>query len=147
MKAQNLLLNKWKNDFFMQKIKLKSSKRNELICITSEIQEIVSSAKIKEGICVVYCPHTTAGIVVNENADPAVKADFLRALEKLVPENAGYSHSEGNSDAHIKSSLVGNSKAIIISNGKPELGLWGGIFFAEFDGPRERTVLVQLIEQ
>ncbi|HLD59115.1 MAG TPA: secondary thiamine-phosphate synthase enzyme YjbQ [archaeon] len=130
----------------MQKILLKSSKRSELIEITAQVQKIVSSSKIKNGICTVFCPHTTAGIVINENADPDVRADILKALEGLVPQNADYSHAEGNSDAHIKSVLVGNSKTLIVSDGKLELGSWCGIFFVEFDGPRQRTILVQLVE-
>ena len=131
----------------MQKILLKTSKRNELIDITSEVQVIVSNSKIKEGICLVYCPHTTASITINENSDPDVKADLLGHLEKLVPENSKFAHSEGNSDAHIKSALIGNNQVLIISDGKLQLGTWGGIFFAEFDGPRNRQAFVQLIKQ
>jgi secondary thiamine-phosphate synthase enzyme len=131
----------------MECIKIKTSKRNELIDITSEIQAIVSKSKIKEGICVVYCPHTTAGITINENADPDVKSDILNRLGAIVPENENYSHSEGNSDAHIKSALIGNNQTLIVSDGKLQLGSWGGIFFSEFDGPRQRQVLVQLIKQ
>ena len=130
---------------FMHELKINTSKRNELIDITSELQKIVSASKIREGICIVYCPHTTAGILINENADNDVKKDILKMLEKLVPENAGYAHAEGNSDAHIKSSLIGNNQTLVISNGKIQLGSWGGIFFAEFDGPRQRRVLVQII--
>jgi len=131
----------------MDSIQIKSHARNELIDVTPQVQKIVSASKIREGICIVYCPHTTAGVFINENADPDVKEDILSMLEKLVPENAGYKHAEGNSDSHIKSALVGNNQTLIISNGSLELGSWGGIFFAEFDGPRSRKLLVQCIEQ
>jgi secondary thiamine-phosphate synthase enzyme len=93
----------------------------------------------------VFCPHTTAGLTINENADPAVKADIIKYLEKLVPENSRFSHSEGNSDAHIKSSLMGNSLNIIIENSKLILGTWQGIYFCEFDGPRNREIYVKIM--
>lgn len=131
----------------MQSVQIKSQSKNELIDVTSQIQKIVSDSKIKNGACIVYCPHTTAGVLVNENADPSVKEDVLAKLSELVPENADYSHAEGNSDAHIKSALVGNNQTLVISDGKLQLGSWGGIFFAEFDGPRNRKLLVQTIEE
>jgi secondary thiamine-phosphate synthase enzyme len=126
---------------------ISTHKKTEFVEVTNKVQEIVSKSEIKEGICVVYCPHTTAGITINENADPDVKSDILNRLGAIVPENENYSHSEGNSDAHIKSALIGNNQTLIVSNGKLQLGSWGGIFFSEFDGPRQRQVLVQLIKQ
>lgn len=128
----------------MIEIAVKSGKRSELIDITPLVQEAVSKSGVKEGLCTVYCPHTTAAITINENADPNVKRDIIEALKRLVPENAGYSHAEGNSDAHIKSSLMGNSRTILVQSGKPLLGTWEGIFFAEFDGPRTRKLLVSV---
>jgi len=123
-------------------IPVKSKKRAELIEVTAEVQQAVSKSGVKEGICVVYCPHTTAAVTINENADPSVKADIVNTLNKLVPENAGYSHSEGNSDAHIKAALMGNSRTVLVQSGQPVLGTWEGIFFAEFDGPRSRKLIV-----
>ncbi|MBN1941633.1 MAG: YjbQ family protein [Candidatus Diapherotrites archaeon] len=131
----------------MHEISVKSGSRNELIDVTSGLQALVSNEKVKEGICVVYCPHTTAGVFVNENADPSVKSDILRQLEKIAPANAGYSHAEGNADSHIKGALVGNNQTLLVSDGRLQLGTWGGVFFAEFDGPRNRKLLVQLIEK
>ena len=123
-------------------ISVKSSRRNELIDVTAEVQKIAAKSKAKEGICVVYCPHTTAAITINENADPSVKEDIISALERLAPPNGNYAHSEGNSDAHIKAAVIGNSRTIIVKGGKPLLGRWEGIFFCEFDGPRSRKLAV-----
>jgi len=119
--------------------------RSEFIDITSEVQRIVSKSKIKSSLCTVFCPHTTAGLTINENADSDVVADIINHLNKLVPES-GFKHSEGNSDAHIKASLMGSSLNIIIENGKLVLGTWQGIYFCEFDGPRERKVFVNVPE-
>ena len=127
----------------LKEITLKTGKRNELVDITPEIEAAVAESRVKEGICVVYCPHTTAGITVNENADPDVKEDLLAALEKMIPK-IGFKHAEGNSDSHIKSSLVGNEKTFIIEKGKLVLGAWQGILFAEFDGPRSRRAIVKV---
>ena len=113
-----------------------------MIDITDKVQEVVSKAKVSEGVCVVFCPHTTAGLTINENADPSVKQDIINTLNKLVPENAGYSHSEGNADSHIKSSLLGSSLNIIIEGGQLQLGTWQGIYFCESDGPRSREVWI-----
>jgi secondary thiamine-phosphate synthase enzyme len=113
--------------------------------ITSEIQQVIDEAGIKNGICCLYVPHTTAGITINEGADPSVVSDIQRTLSKLIPNNLNYSHMEGNSDAHIKSTVVGASKTVIIDDGKLLLGTWQSIFFCEFDGPRHRRVLVKLI--
>ncbi len=123
-----------------------TSRRNEIIDVTSKVREIVKKSKVKSGICVVYTPHTTAAVTVNEHADPAVATDIENALSKLVPPNAGYRHLEGNSDSHIKTSLISPSITLIVENGEPLLGTWQGIFFCEFDGPRTRKVFVKVIE-
>lgn len=131
----------------MEKINIKTAKRTELVDITADVQNIISKKKIKTGVCFVFCPHTTAGLTINENADPSVKSDMISMLNKLVPENAGYAHSEGNSDSHIKSSLLGASLTIFIEDGQLTLGTWQGIFFCESDGPRSREVWVKIIKE
>ncbi len=131
----------------LKEISVKTTARNQLVDITPQVKSAVKESKIKSGLCVVYCPHTTAAITINENADPDVKSDILKHLEKLVPENANYSHSEGNSDAHIKSALIGNSRIVLIENNELVLGTWGAVFFAEFDGPRQRKVLVKMLKE
>ncbi len=129
----------------MEKISIKTATRVEFIDITSRIAKIVKDAKIKDGLCVIFCPHTTAALTINENADPSVQKDIIKHLEELVPADKGYSHSEGNSDAHIKSALLGSSLNVIIEDGSLALGTWQGIYFCEFDGPRNRNVYVKLI--
>ena len=128
----------------MKEIILKTSRRIELIDITAQVAEAVRSSGIREGICVVYCPHTTAGLTINEHADPNVASDIVNRLSKLVPHNENYAHIEGNADAHIKSTLTGNSVQLIVNNGNLLLGVWQGIFFCEYDGPRNRRVWVQV---
>jgi secondary thiamine-phosphate synthase enzyme len=119
--------------------------RNEMIDITSQVQDVVSKSGIACGDAVVYCPHTTAAITINENADSDVVHDILSTLAELIPhKRGGYRHCEGNSDAHCKSSLIGCSEQVLIKGGKLNLGTWQGIFFCEFDGPRDRKVLVQI---
>lgn len=127
-----------------EKLNIKTTKREILVDITNEIKQIVKNSKIKEGICRIFVPHTTAGITINENADPAVKRDIIKYLKELIPKDPNFSHSEGNSDAHIKSSLIGSSISIIIHEGKFVLGTWQGVMFAEFDGPRNRKVFIQV---
>jgi secondary thiamine-phosphate synthase enzyme len=129
----------------MEQINVLSKKRIELIDITSHVQNIVKRSGIKEGVCYVYVPHTTAAVTINENADPNVINDIQNYLNKLVPFDGPYSHAEGNSDAHIKTSLVGCSKIIVVTNGGLLLGTWQGIFFCEFDGPRNRKVHIKVI--
>jgi secondary thiamine-phosphate synthase enzyme len=130
----------------MQKqLNVKTSSRVELVDITSQVERVVSEGKIKSGICVVYVPHTTAAVTINENADPSVKSDIIKELNKVIPFDDNYSHLEGNAAAHIKSSLVGTSEAIMVEGGSLVLGTWQGIFFCEFDGPRNRKVIVKLI--
>ncbi|MDD4894106.1 MAG: secondary thiamine-phosphate synthase enzyme YjbQ [Candidatus Omnitrophica bacterium] len=131
----------------MEKISVKTNSRIELIDITGKIKEAVSKSKVKNGACLLFCPHTTAGLTINENADPDVRRDMIGALNKLIPENAGYAHAEGNSDSHIKSSLFGSSLNIIVEGAELMLGVWQGIFFCESDGPRSREVWVQLLGQ
>lgn len=128
----------------IKNISIKTTSRTEFVNITSSVQKVVSESGIKSGICYVYVPHTTAGVLINEGADPSVVKDILTALNKLVPHKAGYLHMEGNSDAHIKTSLIGTSQSIIIEDGKLLLGTWQAIFFCEFDGPRSREVLVKI---
>ena len=128
----------------MEQINVLSKKRVELIDITSQVQNIVKRSGLKEGVCYVYVPHTTAAVTINENADPNVINDIQNYLNKLVPFDGPYSHAEGNSDAHIKTSLVGCSKIIVVTNGGLLLGTWQGIFFCEFDGPRNRKVHIKV---
>ncbi len=130
----------------IKEFNISTSKRNELVDITNEVKDIVKQSKIKQGICVVYCPHTTAAITINESADPAVQRDILVNLSKLIPKNGDYQHSEGNSDSHIKSSLVGASEILIIKDNNLILGTWQNIYFAEFDGPRQRKVIIKIID-
>lgn len=128
----------------MRKIEVKTRTKEELIDITSRVKEEVSHSGIKNGICHVYIPHTTAGITINENADPSVKEDILMTMKKLVPDNLPYKHSEGNSPAHVKASLVGSSVNVIIEEGELQLGTWQGIFFCEFDGARSRRAYIKV---
>ncbi|MEO0143700.1 MAG: secondary thiamine-phosphate synthase enzyme YjbQ [candidate division WOR-3 bacterium] len=129
----------------MIKINIKTRSKSEVIDITEMIQSAISKFNKSEGIVLVYVPHTTAGITINENYDPSVREDIMDFLNKLVPKDGKYKHLEGNADAHIKSSLIGNSVVIILENGKLKLGRWQGILFFEFDGPREREVWIKVI--
>ena len=128
----------------MEQLNLLSKKRAELINITAQVQNSVKRSGIKEGVCHVYVPHTTAAITINENADPDVTDDIQNYLNKLVPFDGPYSHAEGNSDAHIKASLMGCSTTIVVTNGALLLGTWQGIFFCEFDGPRNRKIHIKV---
>ena len=127
-----------------EEINVNTKRREILLDITNEISNLVLKSNIKEGVCRVFVPHTTAGITINENADPSVKKDIINYLNQLIPQNAGLSHMEGNSDAHIKSSLIGVSLNVPIHKKCLILGTWQGIMFAEFDGPRNRKVCVQI---
>lgn len=127
----------------MQTIKVQSKQREEMIEITSEVENALRESGAKEGICVLFSQHTTCGLTINENADPDVKSDMLGFLRKLIPQNyADFQHFEHNSDAHIKTSLVGASVIVPFENGKLLLGRWQGIYLCEFDGARERKVLM-----
>jgi secondary thiamine-phosphate synthase enzyme len=129
----------------MKAISLETHSRVEMIDITAAVQKAAGEEKIEEGICLVYTPHTTAAITINENADPDVPRDILTALDRAVPFSANYRHAEGNSAAHVKSSLVGASELVIIEKGCLVLGTWQSIFFCEFDGPRTRKVFISII--
>jgi len=129
----------------MEKINVSTGRRTEFVEITSKVEEVVKKNGIKNGVCFIYVPHTTCGLTINENADPSVKKDIINKLEEIVPENSGYSHMEGNADAHIKSSIMGHSLTVFIENGHLQLGTWQGIFLCEFDGPRTRQVWIKII--
>lgn len=120
--------------------------QTELVDITAEVGRIVAKSGVRQGLCMVYVPHTTAGVTINESADPSVRADLLMVLNQMVPWKADYRHIEGNSPAHVKSSLVGTSQTVAIENGTLVLGTWQGIFFCEFDGPRQRSVHLRILE-
>ena len=124
-------------------ISISSRNRTEMIDITSKVEGELSKSGLKDGACFIYVPHTTAGITINENADPSVVADIEMMIDKLVPWEDSYRHREGNSAAHIKSSLVGNSLIVLVESGRLKLGTWQGIFFFEFDGPRSRKVHIK----
>jgi len=126
-------------------LELQSSKRCDLIDITAQVRDAIHESGIQSGICMLSVPHTTAGIVVNENWDPSVRQDVLATLDRLVPMRADYAHTEGNAAAHIKSCLVGTSELLDVDRGELGLGRWQGILFADFDGPRHRRVLVRVI--
>ncbi len=129
-----------------QSFTVSTNKRNELVDITGKVEKVIAESGISEGSVIVYCPHTTAAITINENADPDVVHDILLTLSALIPQNrSGYRHSEGNSDAHVKSSLLGCSETVLISGGQMRLGTWQGIYFCEFDGPRKRSVNIRII--
>lgn len=126
----------------MTELTIESSRRTQMIDITSAVQQVLGHARVGEGLVCVYVPHTTAAVTINEHADPDVADDLLRGLERMVPE-AGYRHGEGNSRAHIMASLIGSGVTVPVHSGRLALGTWQGIFFCEFDGPRRRKVYVQ----
>lgn len=128
----------------LNKLSIRTHSRSELMDITPLVRDVIHKSKIENGICYVFVPHTTAGITINENADPSVRQDILVELDKLVPWQGDYTHLEGNAAAHIKASLVGSSETIPIEKGDLALGTWQGVFFAEFDGPRRREVWVKI---
>jgi len=128
----------------MEILDIKTSKREELIDITPLLRDFVKSSGVSNGILFIYSPHTTCGITINENADPSVKSDIIQKLKDIIPYNDRYTHIEGNSDAHIKTSLIGNEIFVCIENSNIALGTWQGIFLAEFDGPRARKVWLNL---
>ena len=122
-----------------------TARRTQLLEITTQVAKVITDSGVASGLCHLYVPHTTAGITVNENADPDVARDIEATLDRLAPRNAGYSHAEGNADSHVKSVLVGVSASVPIENGRLALGTWQGIFFCEFDGPRRRQVRLRII--
>jgi secondary thiamine-phosphate synthase enzyme len=130
----------------MTEFTLKTSARNQFVEITDRVRDAITASKVRSGLCVVYCPHTTAAITVNENADPDVVHDMLLYLNRTIPKDQnGFRHGEGNSDSHIKASLVGPSVTLVVNDGDLVLGRWQGVYFCEFDGPRTRTVVVQVV--
>lgn len=129
----------------MELISIRSTKHEELIDITQQVQTLLSGKKISSGLCCIYTPHTTAAITINENADPSVAKDILKGFAHFDFEKICFSHGEGNSPSHLKSSLIGCSETVCIENGSLMLGTWQGIFFCEFDGPRLRKVYVQIV--
>jgi secondary thiamine-phosphate synthase enzyme len=130
----------------METFHVKTSAKTDFIDVTESVQEAVRKSGVKEGICFIYIPHTTAAITINENADPAVPKDILMEFNKIVPFQDRYQHLEGNSPAHIKASLMGPSLSVFVESGKLVLGTWQGIFFCEFDGPRSRQVYVKVLK-
>lgn len=126
-------------------IPIKSKYRTEFINITNEVQNVVNSSGVKDGVCYIFVPHTTAGVTINESADPDVADDIQQSLNKLVPHSGHYQHAEGNADSHIKASIIGSSEVVFIENGRLKLGTWQGVFFCEFDGPRNRKVWVKIV--
>lgn len=128
----------------LNRLTIRTRSQSELMDITPLVRDVVDKSKIENGVCYIFVPHTTAGITINENADPSVRQDILMELDKLVPWQGNYTHLEGNAAAHIKASLVGSSETIPVENGDLVLGTWQGVFFAEFDGPRRREVWVKI---
>ena len=131
----------------MQSFTVRTTRHSQMIDITARVQDALRSSGVTDGICTVFIPHTTAAVTINENADPDVVTDFLKEINKIVPWEDGYLHMEGNSAAHLKSSMIGFSENIIVENGRLVLGTWQGIYFVEFDGPRNRNVYVKFISQ
>ena len=129
----------------MQTIRLRTEKRNAMINITSQVTQMVAESGVKRGLCLIHAPHTTAGITIQEGYDPDVARDILVALDGLAPEQGNYHHAEGNAPAHIKSLMTGAGQTLPIEYGKLQLGRWQAVFFCEFDGPRDRTIWVQVL--
>jgi secondary thiamine-phosphate synthase enzyme len=129
----------------MDIIEIRTRAKEEFVDLTAEVGRIAAASGVASGVCVVTVPHTTAGITVNENADPDVRADLLMTLRRIVPDTLPYAHAEGNSPAHVKAALVGSSVSLIVEDGRLRLGTWQGVFFCEFDGPRTRKVWIQIV--
>jgi secondary thiamine-phosphate synthase enzyme len=129
----------------IQTFQVKTTKQTEFVDITHSVLEVIQKTGIKEGVCIIFIPHTTAAVTINENADPSVPKDIMMELNKIVPFEDRYQHTEGNSPAHIKASIIGCSQIVFVESGKLVLGTWQGIFFCEFDGPRSRKVYVKVI--
>lgn len=129
----------------IQRVDIKTHARVEFQDVTARVGDIVAESGVKSGVCYVFVPHTTAGVTVNEHADPSVVEDIAAQLDKMVPQHQNYRHREGNSPAHIKAAIIGDSETLFIEDGKLVLGTWQGIFFSEFDGPRNRSMLVKIV--
>ena len=129
----------------MKTLSVKTHRRTQFVDITREVEQAVRESAVKSAVCYVYVPHTTAGIAINEHADPDVASDVEGVFDRLIPHQGPYRHAEGNTDSHMKAILTGTSQTILIENGKLALGTWQGIFLCEFDGPRQRTVLIKIV--
>jgi len=130
----------------IRRLEIATSSRAQMVDVTREVQRAISESGVQEGFCHIYVPHTTAGIAINENADPSVAQDILAVLEKIAPRGGSYRHLEGNADSHVKASIVGSSETVLIEGGRLVLGTWQGLFLCEFDGPRRRRLLVEVVE-
>jgi secondary thiamine-phosphate synthase enzyme len=128
----------------IKEIEVQTRSRVELIDITAYVEKVVKESGVSEGVCVIYIPHTTAAVTINENADPSVKEDIITKLSQLIPAGESYHHKEGNADAHIKATVVGSSETIVVKGGGLLVGTWQGVFFCEFDGPRRRRVIIRV---
>ncbi|MCX8015292.1 MAG: secondary thiamine-phosphate synthase enzyme YjbQ [candidate division WOR-3 bacterium] len=126
-------------------IELTTKQRIELVDITSKVSEIIKKSKVKSGVAIIYIPHTTAAVTINENYDPSVARDINETLTRIIPHHYHYNHSEGNADAHIKSAIIGSSRTVFFENSEIQFGSWQGIFFCEFDGPRKRKAFVKIV--
>jgi secondary thiamine-phosphate synthase enzyme len=129
----------------MEVLRVKTERRTQLMDVTKSVQQAVTRSGVESGICYIYVPHTTAGVVINEHADPDVASDLEAVFDRLVPRSGPYRHGEGNSDSHAKTALVGTSQVIFVEEGKLALGTWQGVFLCEFDGPRERKLWVKVL--
>ena len=129
----------------METMLVKTERRTQLIDVTERVQRVVAQSGVSAGVCYIYVPHTTAAVLINEHADPDVARDVEATLDRLVPRTGAYRHSEGNADSHVKAALVGASQVVFVESGKLALGRWQGIFFCEFDGPRERKMQVKVV--
>ena|SRR5256885_9030576 len=129
----------------MKTLRIKTARRTQFVDITREIEQAVRDSAVKQGVCYVYVPHTTAGVAINEHADPDVAGDVEEIFDRLIPHHGTYRHAEGNTDSHMKGILTGTSKTIFIENAKLALGTWQGIFLCEFDGPRQRSVFIKIV--
>ena len=129
----------------MEALRVKTARRTQLVDVTEQVQRAVAAARVVSGVCYLYVPHTTAGVMINEHFDPDVASDLEGVFERLVPRSGPYRHSEGNSDSHAKAALTGASQTILVEQGKLVLGQWQGVFFCEFDGPRDRKMWVRVM--
>jgi secondary thiamine-phosphate synthase enzyme len=131
----------------MKTLRIKTARRTQFVDITPEVEQAVRDSAVKQGLCYVYVPHTTAGVAINEHADPDVASDVEEIFDRLIPHRGTYRHAEGNTDSHMKTILTGTSQTIFIENAKLALGTWQGIFLCEFDGPRQRSVFIKIVPE
>jgi len=131
----------------LDKITIHTRKRNQLVDITAHVQKVIDKHDAKNGTVHVYCPHTTAAVTINENADPSVQSDIATTLSTLIPHHGDYAHREGNADAHVKAAVVGSSRTLFVQNSRIAFGTWQGIYLCEFDGPRTREVWVKIVKE